>query len=454
MTKDEIRQVIKEVTGLEPAAYTEKEREGRQIKANALWEGSSSPSSARVPLGLFFATKAPELAIEGATQRLGLTVPYPEAVVALFGSEGAQSPAVFGYGDSKVASELAAKLGVELQIVQRPAIATEAKPASSLNVSPLADAIQSIPNVILQGPPGTGKSTLAREYARSLIDDQGEFTLEQCRFSKLDEKYAGDIDAMMSDENSPAVKAPVIWEMIQLHPGYGYDDLVRRIRPASDGGDLKFVVEDRLLPLLCKLAALRGEERPVLLILDEINRCNLSAVLGEFIFAIDKGHRGESVRLQYQGEGLTPSVSVPKNVQIVGTMNTADRSIAMVDFAVRRRFRFLDVPADVDAIDNWYLGDPTLKAIAVEWFELFNENLPNNYKVGHSYFLLDPVPRATWPGRFARQIAFQVLPLLEEYEVEGIGSREPIPWRGIQFALEDSHTFAVSLESGIRANMA
>ncbi len=95
-----------------------------------------------------------------------------------------------------------------------------------------------------------------------------------------------------------------------MHPSYGYDDLVRRGASTSDDGDLRFVVEDGLLVKLCAMAEARGPDAPVLLITRRDKRCNLAATLGEFIFAIDPGHRSQPVRLQYQGAGLRPSVAV------------------------------------------------------------------------------------------------------------------------------------------------
>src|SRR5207248_2321807 len=139
-------------------------------------------------------------------------------------------------------------------------------------------------------------------------------------FGELLHQHRGDMATLLADADGRAFSAGAVWEMVQLHPGYGYDDLVRRIRPTSSDGDLQFVVEDCLLPQMCALASARAPNKPVILILDEINRCNLASVLGEFIFAIDPGHRSMPVRLQYQAAGLQPSISVPPNLWVVGTM--------------------------------------------------------------------------------------------------------------------------------------
>lgn len=427
MHEEEILNVVATVAKISLGEIVQKKREGRQIKANALFEGSSSPNSPRLPVGVFFATKSPELAVEGAMRRMALDVSYPEAIVVLFDVSGGRHARVFGYGDSLVAKNLASALLLDLEVVARPSV-SQSKKAAGIDASALREALENSPNVILQGPPGTGKTSIAIELARNLIGIVDEFTLDQCRYGALVDNAEGDISA-----DATALAVPLVWEIAQMHPSYGYEDLVRRVRPTSQGGDLQFVVEDGLLTQLCDLATARGPDAPVLLILDEINRCNLAATLGEFIFAIDPGHRGEPVRLQYQGTGLKPSVAVPPNLWIVGTMNTADRSIALVDHAVRRRFRFLDVPADIDAIDSWYVSDVAMRDVARELFLAANEGVEPAMRIGHSAFLIDPASPSEWPARLARQIVYNVMPTLAEYEREGLRPTSGIAWMGVEF---------------------
>src|SRR5439155_1441184 len=148
----------------------------------------------------------------------------------------------------------------------------------------------------------------------------------------------------------------LIWEMIQLHPGYSYDDLVRGMSAVQRDGKLCFVPEDRLLVHLAMLAV-RRPNTTVVIILDEINRCNLASVLGELIFAMEPGARGVPVRLQYGAPPGSPAgdvLSLPINLKFIGTMNTADRSISMVDYAIRRRFRFLDIRPNRGVIEKAY----------------------------------------------------------------------------------------------------
>lgn len=427
MREEEILSVVSAAADVPRDEIVVKKREGRQIKANALFEGSSSPNSPRVPVGVFFATKSPELAVEGAVRRMALDVSYPEAIVVLLGVAADRHARVFGYGDSVVAKNLAAGLSVDLEVVARPTV-SQSKSAVGIDASALRDALESTPNVILQGPPGTGKTSIAIELARAMVSTAEGLTLAQCRYGALVEKADGDIAA-----DATALQVPLVWEIAQMHPSYGYDDLVRRVRPASQDGDLQFVVEDGLLTKLSALAEARGPGNPVLLILDEINRCNIASTLGEFIFAIDPGHRGEPVRLQYQAAGLKPSVAVPPNLWIVGTMNTADRSIALVDHAIRRRFSFLDVPADIGAIDGWYVSNTAMRNVARELFLAANEGVEPSMWIGHSAFLVDPASPSEWPARLARQIVYNVMPTLAEYKREALRPKASIAWMGAEF---------------------
>jgi 5-methylcytosine-specific restriction protein B len=453
MKREDIIAAVAAAAGVPENQLTVKERQGRQIKANALFEGGSSPSSPRQPAGVFFATNAGDLAVDGALLRMNLDVPYPEAVLALFDAAGdGRRARIFGYPDSGLASQLSKALGVDFEDVARPTTANETKAAVTLDTTKLYRAIKSFPNIVLQGPPGTGKSSLAIELVRELVSAVDVTTVDQCRFGNLLKHAEGDLAALIGGAGK-ALNLPVVWEMVQLHPGYGYDDLVRRVSPVSDGGELQFVVEDRLLPKLCALAEARGGNKPVILILDELNRCNLSATLGEFIFAIDPGHRSTPVRLQYQGAGLKPSVAVPPNLWIIGTMNTADRSIALVDYAIRRRFRFIDVPADIGVVADWYASRPEMGAIATEIFEAVNSDVAPNVRVGHSAFLIDPLPDDNWPARFARQVAYHVAPLLLEYVREGLKPPGPLQWQALELDLAGAREMALQLENAIAARL-
>ena len=157
--------------------------------------------------------------------------------------------------------------------------------------------------VIFQGPPGTGKTYVARALARHLAGSEGRVTF------------------------------------VQFHPSYAYEDFVQGFRPVQlNDGQAGFELRDG--PLL--RAAERAEDEQDAdhyLIIDEINRANLGKVLGELYFLLE--YRDKGIRLQYSNESDEP-FSLPENLYIIGTMNTADRSIALVDLALRRRFSFVE----------------------------------------------------------------------------------------------------------------
>ncbi len=229
--------------------------------------------------------------------------------------------------------------------------------------------------VIFQGPPGTGKTFVARELARHL---------------------AGGSDDRVT--------------LAQFHPSYAYEDFVQGYRPAITGnGQAGFELRDG--PLV--RAAQRAEKEPGarhFLVIDEINRGNLAKVFGELYFLLE--YRDAEIDLQYGGKAF----SLPDNLYIIGTMNTADRSIALVDLALRRRFHFVEFHPDKPPIQGLlgrYLAD---KAVGMEWVadvvDRANELLRDdrNAAIGPSHFMKcgldDDAVRRTWK--------YSVLPYIEE----------------------------------------
>ena len=169
--------------------------------------------------------------------------------------------------------------------------------------------------VIFQGPPGTGKTYVAQELAKHLV---------------------------ASDDR---------WDLVQFHPSYSYEDFVRGYRPALENGRPTFELKDGPLLRIARLASEADDEQKFVLILDEINRGNLAKVLGELYFLLE--YRDKPVRLMYQkDEDAERPFRMPSNLYIIGTMNTADRSIALVDLALRRRFAFVDFDPHQEPIDG------------------------------------------------------------------------------------------------------
>lgn len=153
--------------------------------------------------------------------------------------------------------------------------------------------------VIFYGPPGTGKTYVARELARHIAGDP-----EQGRV-----------------------------EIVQFHPSYSYEDFIEGFRPTVSDGSIGYSLEPGPLKILADAA--RQSDEPHVLLVDEINRANLPKVFGELLYLLE--YRNEDIRLQYSHDRF----SLPDNLFVVGTMNTADRSIALIDAALRRRFRFV-----------------------------------------------------------------------------------------------------------------
>ena len=218
-------------------------------------------------------------------------------------------------------------------------------------------------NLILRGAPGTGKTYLAKEIALELTggnEDQIGF--------------------------------------VQFHPSYDYTDFVEGLRPVSNGdGAIEFKLEDGIFKQFCqkaKAAQKTGGQDNFVFIIDEINRGEISKIFGELFFSIDKGYRGEkgSVSTQYANLHETDEkFYIPDNVYIIGTMNDIDRSVDTFDFAMRRRFRFVEVTAE----SQLYILDKELGECAEEAkTRLRNLNaaienvqeLNSHYHIGPSYF--------------------------------------------------------------------
>ena len=242
----------------------------------------------------------------------------------------------------------------------------------------LTELLEAKYNVILQGAPGVGKTFAAKRLAYSI----------------------------MGQKDTSRVA------MVQFHQSYSYEDFIQGYRPSKDG----FELVNGAFYKFCKEAE-EDNERPYFFIIDEINRGNLSKILGELMMLIEKDKRGEKIKLLYSNEWFT----VPQNVRIIGMMNTADRSLALMDYALRRRFEFFDfAPAFSSEGFKNYLSEkdsPKLEKLiaAVESLNSTistDESLGDGFRIGHSYFCTDDEITDEW---LKSVVEYEVIPLIKEY---------------------------------------
>lgn len=210
--------------------------------------------------------------------------------------------------------------------------------------------------------------------------------------------------------------------ILQFHPSYTYEDFVRGIVSEAKEDRVVYQAKNRVLVEMANKAVLNPNHN-YLLILDEINRANLSAVLGELIYALE--YRGKEVNSMYEVKG-TNKITLPNNLYIIGTMNTADRSVGHIDYAIRRRFAFVDVlPQNLIGETDIIFDDKlfnTVKALftADEYITrseyLSQEFDPKDVALGHSYF----IDKSKEGGSMNIRLEYEIKPILFEYVKDGV----------------------------------
>ena len=233
-------------------------------------------------------------------------------------------------------------------------------------------------NIILQGAPGVGKTFAARRLAWSMMGEKDDSRIE----------------------------------FVQFHQNYSYEDFMMGYKPVEDGFELKYGIFYRF----CQRAA-NQPDKEFFFIIDEINRGNMSKIFGELLMLIEKDYRGTKATLAYNGLLF----SVPKNLYIIGMMNTADRSLAMIDYALRRRFSFFEVEPGFDSegfihyqnsLNNETLNELVSKVKDLNREISLDKSLGKGFCIGHSYFCGRDVCTEEWLHSI---VDYDILPMLSEY---------------------------------------
>ncbi|WP_443794792.1 AAA family ATPase [Dialister hominis] len=235
-------------------------------------------------------------------------------------------------------------------------------------------------NIILQGAPGVGKTFAAKRLAYSLMGKKDDNRIE----------------------------------FVQFHQNYSYEDFMMGYKPSGDSFELKYGVFYRF----CKKAENQPDKK-FFFIIDEINRGNLSKIFGELLMLIEKDYRGTKATLAYNGMPFT----VPENLYIIGMMNTADRSLAMIDYALRRRFSFFEIDPGFESkgfsdyqqtLENDTFDELIKKVIELNEEISRDKSLGKGFCIGHSYFC--GRTKETCTDEWMQSVVdYDILPMLQEY---------------------------------------
>ena len=272
----------------------------------------------------------------------------------------------------------------------------------------LADALDGRGQAVLYGPPGTGKTYAARRFAAWWL---ARGVGDRRPAGRLLADGAGREQAERELTNA----GRLTW--LTFHPSYSYEDFVEGFRPVrgggGGGGGLRLELVDGVFKQACKRAA-DDPNRRHLVVIDEFNRANVAKVLGELITLLERDKRGLRVRLPQSGEDF----AVPPNLHVLGTMNTADRSITLLDTAIRRRFAFVELMPDRELLDA-EVKTSTAALHLGDFLDALNRRVSQREgrekQVGHSYFLAADGTPIEDAAEFAARFRREVLPLLQEY---------------------------------------
>ena len=254
------------------------------------------------------------------------------------------------------------------------------------------ESIQNYKQVILYGPPGTSKTYYAKGLAFAIANDPNNI------------------------------------EFVQFHPSYSYEDFVEGIFPevSEDTGQITFKIEDKIFKKLCKEAE-NNPDKNYVLIIDEINRADLSKVFGEIFSALE--YRKEVVKLLYSRESFT----IPTNLYIIGTMNTLDKSTVDIDFALMRRFKFFEVSPDTEVLRK-ILRENGVDSDLIEKIVDIFKKIQEFYPLGHAYFK-DIKSKQDLKLLWEHQLSFLLKEYFTDLKKDVYEKIREIYWEGLE--LED-----------------
>ncbi|TCT14545.1 5-methylcytosine-specific restriction protein B [Natranaerovirga pectinivora] len=282
------------------------------------------------------------------------------------------------------------------------AVKSPQKTLDSLNglIAQIESTLNRKKQIILYGPPGTGKTYWAEKACLELASRKAfRKTYEDLT---IEEKF----NMVANNDSNHIVR------FCCFHPSYGYEDFIEGIKPTIINDQTVFSLKSGIFKKLCEDAK-SNSEKNYYLIIDEINRGDISRIFGELIMLIEAGKRGKETILPLSGD----SFSVPDNLYIIGTMNTADRSIALLDIALRRRFGFIELMPDYSIFTGITIEDLPVGL----WLKELNKRIvefvgrdARNLQIGHSYFMEKGVAIKDF-DKFRKIVQEDVIPLIEEY---------------------------------------
>ena len=375
-------------------------------------------------------------------------------------------------GRSSSAADLAVALGVNhwlnlspdefraAALGRPPAQPTKARDPLPGELTELHEELERKRQILVKGPPGTGKTFIAKRYAGWLTasDIADARVLQIAAQLPLHERTP----TRVADEII-RLGLPAAWEIVVFHQAQSYERFVRGLQAEPVPGGVTYAPQRRTLDFLLAIAEeldRRGSDIELLLVIDEINRADLGKVFGELIYSLE--YRGEPAASLYSIDG-DGTLTVPRRLLILGTMNTADRSIAVVDFAFIRRWVHIKLRPDrnVIAAASGFVGDDDRDAALLLFdrvsslFDDPNEPELRELQTGHSYFLPDGSAGDTDSSirLIARRFVYETLALLTEYQQEGHLPADAVPTMMSELGMPDPYAPEAELVKQLEAHL-